>query len=62
MISALWQSKQGVTSTRIIQELYVNLARKLPKTVSTELAAQIINEPLQFIFDRQKDKLSNKEV
>ena len=55
LISALWQSRQGVISIQVIQELYVNLTRKLPKPVSAELAAQIITEPLQFIFDRQKD-------
>jgi len=42
LISELWQSRQGVISIQVLQELYVNLTRKLPKPVSTELAAQII--------------------
>lgn len=42
LVSALWQSRQGAISIQVLQELYVNLTRKLPKPVSFELAAKII--------------------
>ena len=44
LISALWQSRRGVISIQVLQELYVNLTRKLPKPVSAELAVQIITD------------------
>ncbi|MBW6464747.1 MAG: PIN domain-containing protein [Dethiobacteria bacterium] len=44
LISSLWQSRQGVISIQVLQELYVNLTRKLPKPISAERAAQIITD------------------
>lgn len=42
LIAELWKSGQGVISIQVLQELYVNMTRKLPRPVSPELAAQII--------------------
>lgn len=42
LISSLWESKEGAISIQVLQELHVNLTRKLPKPVSVELAAKII--------------------
>lgn len=42
LVSTLWQSKHGAISIQVLQELYVNLTRKLPKRISSELAVQII--------------------
>ncbi len=44
LISSLWHSRQGVISIQVLQELYVNLTRKLPKPISAELAAQILTD------------------
>jgi predicted nucleic acid-binding protein len=44
LISSLWHSRQGVISIQVLQELYVNLTRKLPKPISSELAAQILTD------------------
>ncbi len=44
LISSLWHSRQGVISIQVLQELYVNLTRKLPKPISAERAVQIITD------------------
>jgi len=44
LISALWDSGQGVISIQVLQELYVNMTRKLPNPITPELAAQIITD------------------
>ncbi len=44
LITSLWHSRQGVISIQVLQELYVNLTRKLPKPISAELAAQILTD------------------
>ena len=42
LISELWDSRQGVISTQVLQELYVNMTSKLPRPVESEQAGQII--------------------
>ncbi len=44
LISALWDSGQGVISIQVLQELYVNMTRKLPNPIAPELATQIISD------------------
>ena len=52
LISALWNSRQGVVSMQVLQELYVNMTRKLLRPVSPELAAQIISDLGQWHLHR----------
>jgi predicted nucleic acid-binding protein len=44
LIAGLWESGLGVISIQVLQELYVNLSRKLPNTISREQSAQIITD------------------
>ena len=50
LISSLWHSRQGVISIQVLQELYVNLTRKIPKPINPELATQIITDLGQWIL------------
>jgi len=52
LISALWNSRQGVVSMQVLQELYVNMTKKLPHPISPELAAQIISDLGQWHLHR----------
>jgi len=52
LIAELWKSGQGVISIQVLQELYVNMTRKLPHPVSPELAAQIISDLGQWHLHR----------
>ncbi len=54
LISALWDSGQGVISIQVLQELYVNMTRKLPNPISPELATQIITDLGQWHLHRPK--------
>jgi len=42
LVSQLWESKQGVLSTQVIQELYVTLTKKIPKPLDKLTARGII--------------------
>lgn len=42
ILEELWESKQGVVSTQILQELYVNLTRKLRKPMTRPRARGIV--------------------
>lgn len=42
LIAALWESKDGALSTQVLQELYVNLTRKLRKPMARPRARAII--------------------
>ncbi len=42
LIAGLWETGLGVISIQVLQELYVNLTRKLPSPVSREQATQIV--------------------
>jgi len=44
LVANLWESGLGVISIQVLQELYVNLTRKLPNPVSWEQAAQIVTD------------------
>jgi predicted nucleic acid-binding protein len=59
-ISRLWNTKQGVISTQVMQEFYVNVTRKIPVPIlpidarallSTYLVWQIeVNDPATILF------------
>ncbi len=44
LVSELWQKRSGVISTQILQELYVNLSRKLARPLERREIRQIIGE------------------
>ncbi len=52
LISSLWNSGQGAVSMQVLQELYVNMTRKLPRPISLELAAQFISDLGQWHLHR----------
>jgi predicted nucleic acid-binding protein len=42
IVADLWTSGQGLLSTQVIQEFYVNVTRKIPKPLAIDLAREII--------------------
>lgn len=67
LVANLWESGLGVISIQVLQELYVNLTRKLPNPVSREQAAQIVTDLAYWhlhrpnIIDLQKALTIEKE-
>jgi predicted nucleic acid-binding protein len=47
-ISDLWNSAEGLLSTQVLQEFYVNITKKVPKPVDPDLARLIIQDLLQW--------------
>ena len=44
IIRELWNDGNGVISTQVMQEFYVNVTRKIPKTLSFEQAQRILTQ------------------
>ncbi len=44
LISELWQSREGCVSIQVLQELFVNLTRKVPKPLPPEEATTLISD------------------
>jgi predicted nucleic acid-binding protein len=44
LISELWESRSGCASVQVLQELFVNLTRKVPKPLSLREAAALIED------------------
>ncbi len=44
LISELWESHSGCASVQVMQELFVNLTRKVPKPLSVREAAALIED------------------
>ncbi len=44
LISELWESRSGCASVQVMQELFVNLTRKVPKPLSAREAAALIED------------------
>ena len=44
LISELWESRSGCASVQVMQELFVNLTRKVPKPLSVREAAALIED------------------
>lgn len=42
ILEELWEGRQGVVSTQVLQELYVNLTRKLRKPITRPRARAIV--------------------
>ncbi len=52
LIAGLWESALGVISIQVLQELYVNLTKKLPNPVSREQASLIVTDLGQWHLHR----------
>ncbi|MBN1652734.1 MAG: PIN domain-containing protein [Deltaproteobacteria bacterium] len=46
LVIQLWEKREGVVSVQVLQELYVNVTRKLKKPVTSAKALEIIREYL----------------
>lgn len=44
LIGRIWRAREGVISTQVIQELYVNVRRKAANPVSAEEAKQLVRD------------------
>jgi predicted nucleic acid-binding protein len=42
ILEGLWESREGVVSTQVLQELYVNLTRKLRKPMTRSRARAVV--------------------
>jgi len=47
-ISRLWESKLGVISTQVLQELYVTLTRKLPQPLGRSTVGRLLKSYLSW--------------
>lgn len=48
LIERLWESGHGIVSTQVLQELCVNLRRKLPSPLSTDQVRLLIQDYLRW--------------
>jgi predicted nucleic acid-binding protein len=48
VLSLLWINRTGVLSTQVIQELFVNLTRKVKNPVSSEAAKEVVSDLLRW--------------
>lgn len=44
LISGLWDSREGCASVQVLQELFVNITRKVPETLSVRDAATLVED------------------
>lgn len=44
LVEGLWESGHGCVSIQVLQELFVNLTRKLPRPLDTDAAANIVED------------------
>lgn len=48
ILADCWNNRSGAVSTQVLQEFYVTLTRKLPKTLSSDEAREIIRDFLSW--------------
>jgi predicted nucleic acid-binding protein len=48
IMTDLWTSGNGILSTQVLQEFYVNVTRKIPKPLDLDLARQIVADLLKW--------------
>jgi predicted nucleic acid-binding protein len=48
IMTDLWTSGNGILSTQVLQEFYVNVTRKIPKPLDLDLATQIVADLLKW--------------
>jgi len=44
----LWNSREGLISTQVLQEFYVTITQKIPKPLDRKLAIQVIQDLLRW--------------
>ncbi|CAN5881013.1 hypothetical protein BH18ACT11_BH18ACT11_27780 [soil metagenome] len=44
LIAGLWESRSGCASVQVLQELFVNLTRKVPRPLSAREAASLVRD------------------
>lgn len=44
LIAGLWESRMGCASVQVLQELFVNLTRKVPRPLSAREAASLVQD------------------
>jgi len=44
LVERLWESGHGRVSIQVLQELFVNLTRKLPRPLDTDAAANVVED------------------
>lgn len=44
LIAGLWESRSGCASVQVLQELFVNLTRKVPRPLSAREAASLVED------------------
>ena len=48
ILNDLWDSGQGVISTQVLQEFFVNVVQKIPKPIDKKLAKEIVRDFLKW--------------
>jgi predicted nucleic acid-binding protein len=48
IIAGLWDSRLGVVSTQVLQEFFVTVTRKLPKTMEPAAAREVVSDLLKW--------------
>lgn len=48
ILADLWHSGRGVVSTQVLQEFFVTVTRKLPKTMEPAIARDVISDLLKW--------------
>lgn len=43
LLRQLWEAREGVVSTQVLQEFYVNVTRKIPKPISRKDARDLVH-------------------
>ena len=48
ILNDLWDSGEGVISTQVLQEFFVNVVQKIPKPIDKKLAKEIVRDFLKW--------------
>ena len=48
LVSAIWKQRSGCVSIQVLQELYVNLTRKVPQPLDGRPASRIVTDLAQW--------------
>lgn len=62
LVLKLWNERSGVLSIQVLQELYVNITRKLKKPLSSPKALEIVEEYLTWTVIENTGKLLTSAI
>ena len=48
IVQGLWETRNGVLSTQVLQEFFITVTRKIPKPADIDTAADIVRDYLQW--------------